>query len=203
MNVPIEITYRNVEKTEFLDDLIRQQAAKLEQACDHLSSCRVAVEQPQTHQRVGNRYRVRIDVTVPPGHELVSTQEPADNDMHDNVQTVILRGFKAVRRQLTGLVDRQRGDVKTHDEPQALVVRLFADYGFLKTPDGREIYFHRNAVLHGDFDCLEIGTAVRFAEEQGGSGPQASTVQIIDKPGALAGSGERAAAATPPLGWEA
>jgi cold shock CspA family protein/ribosome-associated translation inhibitor RaiA len=203
MNVPVEITYRNIEKTDFLDDLIHRQAAKLEQTCGHISSCRVALERPQVHQRTGNIHRLRIDVTVPPGHELVSTQEPGDNDMHDNVETVILRGFKAVRRQLTQLVDRQRGQVKAHEEARALVIRLFADYGFLKTPEGREIYFHRHAVLHGDFERLAIGTAVRFDEEPGLDGPQASTVQIIDKPGVAAGQQEPADLATPPRGWDA
>jgi cold shock CspA family protein len=51
-------------------------------------------------------------------------------------------------------------------------------YGFLATPDGREIYFHRHSVLHPGFDRLAIGTEVRFVEESGEKGPQASTVAI-------------------------
>jgi len=62
-------------------------------------------------------------------------------------------------------------------------VKLFSEegYGFLETPDGREIYFHRNSVIGSDFDRLEIGTEVRFAEETGEQGPQASTVTIVGK----------------------
>lgn len=56
-------------------------------------------------------------------------------------------------------------------------------YGFLETPDGHEIHFHRNSVLHPGFDRLEIGTEVRFAEELGEKGVQASTVAIIGTPG--------------------
>jgi cold shock CspA family protein len=65
--------------------------------------------------------------------------------------------------------------------PRGRVIRLFREegYGFLETPDGREIYFHRNSVLHPGFDRLEIGTEVRFAEEEGEKGPQASTVAIV------------------------
>ena len=51
-------------------------------------------------------------------------------------------------------------------------------YGFLETPGGREIYFHKNSVLDGGFGRLKIGTAVRFAEEEGEKGPQASTVRL-------------------------
>jgi cold shock CspA family protein len=65
------------------------------------------------------------------------------------------------------------------------VIRLFRDngYGFLKTPEGREIYFQRAATLGHDWERLEIGTQVRFDETMGEMGPQATTVQIIDKLG--------------------
>jgi len=101
------------------------------------------------------------------------------------------------------MVEQQRGDEKPPHEPRALVVRLFpnARYGFLKTPDGREIYFHRNSVLHDDFERLAIGTEVRFDEEEGDKGPQASSVQVVNKPGIrLPQSGPTAV--RPPRGWE-
>jgi cold shock CspA family protein len=61
-------------------------------------------------------------------------------------------------------------------------VRLFPEdgFGFLEAPDGREVYFHRNSVLEG-FETLEVGSEVRFAEEQGIEGPQASTVSLVGK----------------------
>ena len=47
--------------------------------------------------------------------------------------------------------------------------------------DGRDVYFHRNSVLNDEFDHLEVGAEVRFAEEMGDKGPQASTVATIGK----------------------
>jgi cold shock CspA family protein len=57
--------------------------------------------------------------------------------------------------------------------PHARVGTLFpADgYGFLAMPDGREIYFHRDSVLHDGFDRLEVGTEVAFVEELREEGP--------------------------------
>ena len=55
------------------------------------------------------------------------------------------------------------------------------DCGFIETPDGREIYFHRNSVLDGDFDRLTVGSEVRFVEEPGEKGAQATTVRMIGK----------------------
>jgi cold shock CspA family protein len=51
-------------------------------------------------------------------------------------------------------------------------------YGFLETPDGREIYFHGNAVLDGHFDDLRVGAMVEFVETGGDKGPKASTVRL-------------------------
>ena len=58
------------------------------------------------------------------------------------------------------------------------VTRLARDHGFLEGEDGKEVYFHRHAVLQG-FDRLVVGNRVRYAEERGDKGPQASTVDIL------------------------
>jgi cold shock CspA family protein len=42
-----------------------------------------------------------------------------------------------------------------------------------------EIYFHRNSVLPPGFESLKIGTEVRFVQEMGECGPQASSLSII------------------------
>lgn len=55
------------------------------------------------------------------------------------------------------------------------------DYGRIVAPGGRQVYFHRNSVVGADFDGLRIGTEVRFAEEMGERGPQASTVHVVGK----------------------
>jgi cold shock CspA family protein len=57
------------------------------------------------------------------------------------------------------------------------------DYGFLRTPEGRSVYFHRNAVVDDEFDQLKPGTGVRFVEELGEEGPQATTVVVVARVG--------------------
>jgi cold shock CspA family protein len=52
------------------------------------------------------------------------------------------------------------------------------DYGFIKTSDDREVYFHRNSAFNGDLSRLKFGTEVTFIEEQGKEGPQAARVAI-------------------------
>jgi cold shock CspA family protein/ribosome-associated translation inhibitor RaiA len=187
MQNPVTMSFRNVRKNPAIETLIRKQAAKLERVCDHIVSCRVAVEKPQEHQKSGNPFRVRIDATVPPEHELVVIREAGEGDLHQQLSTVIRNGFGALRRQLRKLVDKQHGDVKAHPEQEVggFVVRLFRDqgYGFIKATDGHEIYFHKNSLAAGNFDRLAVGSGVQWVEQQGDKGPQASTVRVMDKRG--------------------
>jgi cold shock CspA family protein/ribosome-associated translation inhibitor RaiA len=190
MEVPLEITFRHVEKSDDIVRLIREKSAKLEKLCDSLISCRVAVENPHAHQQTGKPFRVRINMRVPPGHDLVVRRESTEGFLHERLPVVITDAFEAAFRQLKKLMDKQQGQVKTHPEQEkiAFVYRLFPeeDYGFVRTQQGRELYFHRNSVLNNDFDRLEIGTGVRYVDEEGEEGPQATTVQIVNKPGVSA-----------------
>jgi len=183
----MKISFKGIEHTDEIEALIRDEGDKLDRVCNYLISCRVAVEKPQRHQEVGNPYRVRIDMTVPPGHELVVRREPSKGDMHDPLDIVIKRAFAAAARQLQKLVEQQRGTIKVHAEQQvtAVVHKLFPQegYGFLRTTDTQEeVYFHRNSVLHDEFDELAIGMGVRYTAELGEKGLQATSVQVLDKP---------------------
>ncbi len=108
MEVPLEITYRNVEKSQDIDELIREKAAKLDGMHDRITSCRVSVEKPQEHQRSGNNYRVRIDLRVPPGKELVVRREAGEGDMHDPLRSLITEAFRKISKQLKKVKGKQQ-----------------------------------------------------------------------------------------------
>lgn len=183
MQLPLEISYRGVEKSDEIDHLIRSKAARLDRFCDHISRCDVAVEKPNHAQQSGNPFRVRVDVTVPPGHELVVEEKQSEHERHEPLTKVINDAFKSMERQVKDLVERQRHEVKTHVEPRALITKLFADYGFITDGGGVDIYFHRNAVVGTDFEKLKIGAEVRFDLSHGDIGPQASTVHLVSTGG--------------------
>ena len=127
MDVPLELSFRQVQKTEQLEALIQERAAKLEKFHPRIVSCRIAVEKPQEHPRSGNPYRVRIEVRVPPSHDLVVDKRPQDHAMHDPLDIVLNDTFKSMERQLKELAERQNMEVKHHDVPIAFVIRLLID----------------------------------------------------------------------------
>lgn len=184
MQVPLELTFRDMETSQPIADLVQEKTAKLEQVCDYMTSCHVVINQPHSHQRSGNPYRVVIDVRVPPGHEIVVRKDPADSDQHEPLESVVRNAFEATRRQLTELVDKQHEDVKKHPttEAGAIVREVYpADrFGFLRTIDNREIYFHANSLQNKTIDDLKVGAAVRYVEETGDKGPKATTVHVVE-----------------------
>ena len=179
MELPLQITARNLDLPPGIDHLIRQQADKLNAFYGRITGCRILVETLRKRRGHDNLlHNVRVDLTLP-GGELVVDRQP-----HADLATAVQNAFDAAQRQLEDYAQRQRGAVKTpEDHPQARVRQLFPyeGYGFLETEDGREIYFHRNSVLHGAFDRLVVDAKVRYVEEEGERGPQASTVTLVGK----------------------
>jgi len=105
---PVNITYRGLEKVDGIDDLVTDYAARLEKFCDHINRCDVAIEQPNHAHHKGNPVRVRIDLTVSRGHELVAEETQKDNGAHAPLTKVIHDAFKTMERQLRDLVEKQR-----------------------------------------------------------------------------------------------
>lgn len=183
MQLPLQITFRDMDPSAAVETKIREKAAKLDQFFDHIMSCRVTVEAPHRRHHQGNLFHVRIDVTVP-GKELVVSREPAEHQAHEDAYVVIRDAFNAMRRQLEDYSRRLKGNVKAHEvPPHGRVIELVPeqDFGRIESADGRDIYFHRNSLVNGDFEKLGVGDEVRFDEELGEHGPQASSVRLVGK----------------------
>ena len=52
-------------------------------------------------------------------------------------------------------------------------------FGFILSPDGKDVFFHRNGLQRMDFEDLQKGTTVEFDVEQGAKGPRAANVRPI------------------------
>jgi len=185
MDVPPEIAFRGLEPTDALKQRILDGIDDLEEVYDRLVSCRVMVEDTTPGRHTGKIYRVRLEIGIP--HQTVMVDsKPREADEARDVQQVMRHAFEIGRRRLSELKERQRREVKTMElPPHARVTKLLTNgegtrYGFLMAEDGREIYFHENALVNLDYDDLDVGDEVRYAESRGDKGPQASTVAPLD-----------------------
>jgi len=116
MQVPLEITFHGIGHSDAAESKIREKAAKLEQFCDNIISCRVAVELDHQHQQQGNLFHVRIDLSVPNKHIVIS-RERHDKQSHEDLYVALRDAFDVAKRQLEEYVRIQRGEVKKHQAP--------------------------------------------------------------------------------------
>jgi len=185
MQIPLRITFRNLDRSDAVEAKVRERVDELEQFYNRITGCRVVIEEPSRRQHKGNLFHVRVDLSVP-GREIVVKRDPPEHHGHEDIYVALRDCFDAVRRQLEDHVRRARGDVKTHEAAShGRILRLVPTegFGFITAADGAEIYFHRHAVSGNAFDKLKEGDEVRFAmhEGEGEKGPQASTVTPIGK----------------------
>ena len=185
MKLPVQIAFHNLPPSGEAEAKIRAQAERLEGFFERIMSCHVVVDVPHRRHREGNSYQLRIDLKVP-GQEIAVNREPSPQGDHRDIDIAIRDAFDEARRQLEEYARIRRRDVKARDTTaRGRVIRLFPEggYGFLETPDGREIYFHKHSVLGGRFGDLEVGAELAFTEEQGDKGPQAATVRPVGRHG--------------------
>lgn len=180
MTIYTEISFRDMEPSKSLEALIEKRVKKIEKIFSHISACRVIIEAPHKHRLRGNLFHVRVDLSAPQ-RELVASRDVGVRIAHEQVNVAVRDAFSALQRKLQKHKEKLRVDYHIPDRlPTGVIRELFPydDYGILETSDGREIFFHRNSVVDGQFDTLKVGDEARFHEELGIKGPQASTVHF-------------------------
>jgi ribosome-associated translation inhibitor RaiA/cold shock CspA family protein len=188
MQVPLEIAFHNLESSEWAEQEIRARVADLERIYDRLVSCRVRIDQRAKDLTGAIPPVVHIELGIPGRTDLVVSHEPDHllrKYKHPDLHKAINEAFRIAERQLLDLKEQRDGRTKEihHDGPnqslgQIAEIDPAGDFGFLLTKEGSLLYFHRNAVLSGDFDDFKRGDEVHYIEEVGDTGPIASKVRV-------------------------
>jgi CspA family cold shock protein len=62
---------------------------------------------------------------------------------------------------------------------QGTIKRVIRDrgFGFIRTSEGQEVFFHRSCLQGLNFDALKEGVSVEIEVERGDKGPRATSVR--------------------------
>ncbi|MBU0479572.1 MAG: cold shock domain-containing protein [Proteobacteria bacterium] len=139
---------------------------------------RVAVEATTSHKEGG--YEVRLIATVPNDTLIVKRKG-------DAVKPLLVKAFDNLGQQLKEMQRKKRQSSKGQEGsgPEVLtgIIKTVSppeSFGFIVTGDGREIYFHENALKDAQIGVLNEGDAVTFGETEGDKGPCASWVKLTN-----------------------
>lgn len=166
-----------------LEENIRARAEGLAEFFSGIIAVRTVIEERHRHHRQGTLFHVRVEASIP-GEDIVISQESHEEHAHEDPYVAVRDAFDAAARRLEDRARRLHGQVKQHEvttsRGRVKLVSPPEDYGFITTPDGRDVYFHRNSVVEGTFDAIDVGDEVRFTlhESDGAQGPHASGVRL-------------------------
>jgi len=117
MQIPLQISFRNMDPSPAVEARIRKKAAKLERFHSRIIGCSVVVEAPHRHRNKGKLYNVRVDISVP-GKDVVVDRAKPVNHAHEDVYVAIRDAFNAATRRLEDRARKMRGEVKNHARPE-------------------------------------------------------------------------------------
>lgn len=107
MQIPLEITFRGMAPSPFVDAAVAAWLDRISHACDRLQHCHVRIDLPHRRRR-GLPFQVTLTLAVPGHDDVVVHCEQAD------VYLAIADAFLTARRQLLDLARIRRGEVKRH-----------------------------------------------------------------------------------------
>jgi cold shock CspA family protein/ribosome-associated translation inhibitor RaiA len=171
----MEIHWIDLDEIEAADRTrIEARLRALAEAHTDLIGVRITGRSTRHHRHGEQEVRVTAEVR---GRTVTAARTRSDLGLSLNEAIDVFEG------ELHKLRERRR-DRREPRAPQpslrGVVRRLFPDegYGFVRTDDGKDVYFHRNAVHGGlSFTKLEEGQHVVLDVEPGKKGPQARTIQ--------------------------
>ena len=183
MQVPLELIFKDIPPTDWIEKLVQEKVRHLEQIHPDIISCHVTIREPHRRHRKGNLAEVGIEVRMS-GGTLTVHQRQTDFREHVHFAVAIRDGFAAMTRKVNDWKEKRRGDVKTHEgalQGRVDSIDYARGFGQILATDHRLVYFHRNSVVDGAFDHLAEGDEVELVVQTDESdiGPQASTVRAI------------------------
>ena len=132
MSIPVDVTFRGMDPSPAVRNLIDEQVEKLEKHRGDMLRCHVVIEQPH-HRERGNPYHVTLYISVPGEDIVVNHEAQVESALRQagvaervkstevgmgakDINVAVAEAFKRARRRLEEHLDRRRGQVKNHEE---------------------------------------------------------------------------------------
>jgi len=180
MDVAPQISFRDIDSSEFVEKRVREEIDKLERYFSRITSCRVVVEAPHRHHHKGKLYHLRIEIGVPGRPEIVVGHE--GHDKHAGGASPGSGGAPAPCRRCT---DREPARLRgLPGQPQG---RGYPCFGTRWLAPRRPVAGGRLTQRHQDAAASEIGPLISSRDPSPRQKPATSIPCDPDSSGARAG----------------
>ncbi len=173
----LQVEGRNLEIRKSWQDKIETEKERLSRHHPALiHSLRITIADTKHHKEGG--YELQVVATVPSDTVVVKRKG-------DQIRTMLGEAFDTLGLLLKELQRKRRQTIKAsadgvqtaNNEGVVKKVVPYESYGFIATNDGREVYFHENALKDMKMNQITEGDVVKFGEAEGDKGPCAAWVR--------------------------
>lgn len=186
LDLPIQITFHNMDRSDHLEYLAREQAQKLARFQDWLIDVRILLDAAHKGSQ-STDFLVKVETSLR-GSTVVGQSQGRPHHALDNQDA-----YKILREAFDNTVRRLDAHLGKHHKPakaphdgaarRGTVKRVDPDQGtgMLETDQGQSLFFQAGAVKGETITTLAPGMEVTFtiAEAIGAYGPEAESVSRI------------------------
>lgn len=172
----LQVEGRNLDIRKVWQDKIDAEKDRLEKHHPGLlQKLRVNIASTSHHKEGG--YELQLVASVPNDTVVVKRKGEQVRPLLGDAFDTLGMQLKELQRKRRQTVKVQEGAHMAHGEGVIKKLVPYESYGFIATPDGREIYFHENSLKDLDMDKINEGDVVKFGEGEGDKGPCAAWVR--------------------------
>ena len=95
MAKPLQVMFHGIDRSEAVEEHVREKVAKLTHIYPQIVSCRVTIAVPHKHHQQGKKFDVRIELGIP-GKDIAVNREQGNEDMY----MALRDAFDAAKHQL-------------------------------------------------------------------------------------------------------
>lgn len=191
MHAPVDMRFLGIERSNELAQEIQDKLSGLEAEVERIDRCRVVVEAVESEFFQEKNYRVQIQLSIP-HRDVVVGGETDEHHEYDDPFIAVDDAFEMLRDRLRDHVEeRYTEHVHGAARMRGVIAKIclpegpeFPQHGrgMISTCDGREFYFHADDLVDIEFQRLELGSQVEFAERPGLDRPEAASIRIVGQP---------------------
>jgi putative sigma-54 modulation protein len=107
MNAPVEVHFHGIQKSDAIEQRVRDKVAKLEKLSGRMTSCRVVLEATQRNALKPKVYLIKIEIGIPRQRSIVIRHERVGSHASEELTLALREAFEAASRKMDGLASKR------------------------------------------------------------------------------------------------
>jgi putative sigma-54 modulation protein len=100
MHTMPEIHFHGIEKSEAIEERVREKVSKLEKHFGRMTRCRVVLEAPHRSPQKPKVFQIKVEISLPRRQPIVVCHEREGSHAHEELPLAIRDAFEAALRKV-------------------------------------------------------------------------------------------------------